>query len=247
MSAGYREDLAYIHDAGFGQLAVHAAGVAVDALRAAGHRRGLVVDLGCGSGVAAKALCEAGYDVLGIDLSAALVDTARRRVPAATFRVGSCLSAEIPPCVAVTAIGEVFNYAFDPANGPEARQALFGRVGRALAPGGVFLFDMADPDRAPEGPQRVGTDGDDWAVLMEAHASDDRRELTRRITTFRRVGTLYRRDEETHRLHLVPRADVHAGLERAGFRATSGHTYGALALPPGLVAFVARPANDEAV
>jgi len=96
MSTGYREDLAYIHDAGFGQLAAHAAAVVAEVLRAAGHHGGLVVDLGCGSGVAARELCGAGYDVLGIDLSSALVETARRRVPSATFQVGSCLSADIP-------------------------------------------------------------------------------------------------------------------------------------------------------
>src|SRR5271169_3577488 len=97
----YRDDLAYIHDAGFGGVARAAAPVLLYALR---HQRilgGLVVDLGCGSGLLARAVCDAGYDVLGIDISEAMAALARNRVPHGQFRVESLLTAQLPPCVAV--------------------------------------------------------------------------------------------------------------------------------------------------
>ncbi len=47
-SDGYREDLAYIHDAGFGQMAEAAGPVLIDALRRSGHATGLVFDVLCG-------------------------------------------------------------------------------------------------------------------------------------------------------------------------------------------------------
>lgn len=45
-----------------------------------------IVDVGCGTGVpACSKLADAGHDVLGIDISAAMVDAARERVPNAKF------------------------------------------------------------------------------------------------------------------------------------------------------------------
>jgi 2-polyprenyl-3-methyl-5-hydroxy-6-metoxy-1,4-benzoquinol methylase len=40
-------------------------------------RRGLVVDLRCGTGIYARAMTDAGYDVIGVDLSPAMIDIAR--------------------------------------------------------------------------------------------------------------------------------------------------------------------------
>lgn len=96
--SSYRDDLAYIHDAGFGHLAANAGPMVIAQLQKAGLRSGLM----------ARQLRDAGYDV--IDLSESLLEIARRRVPDGTFPVGSFATADIPPCVAVTVIGEVFNY-----------------------------------------------------------------------------------------------------------------------------------------
>lgn len=239
----YRSDLAHIHDAGFGQLARHAAGVLLGELQRGGQRGGTVVDLGCGSGITAELLVQGGCRVVGIDLSESMIEVARRRVAQAQFRVGSFVTAQLPAgCAAVTAIGEVFNYAFDPANGAAARAATLARIHAVLAPGGLLLFDMAGPQRAPAvSPQRSFAEGDDWAVLVEAEADSARTWLMRRITSFRQVGELYRRDTEVHRLQLVGPEEVVAALRQAGFdevRTASG--YGALALPPGLTVFLAR-------
>ena len=89
MTDAYRDDLAFIHDAGFGGMARAAGPVLVNALRKRGFDGGLVVDLGCGSGILSQAMAEAGYDVLGIDISPAMIALARERVPTGTFRVGS--------------------------------------------------------------------------------------------------------------------------------------------------------------
>src|SRR5207247_5317319 len=84
----YSPDLAYIHDAGFTGFAHRAAPELIKILRGHGIRRGLVVDAGCGSGPLAGHLVEAGYDVLGIDVSPAMIRLARERVPHGSFRVG---------------------------------------------------------------------------------------------------------------------------------------------------------------
>jgi SAM-dependent methyltransferase len=240
MTDAYRDDLAYIHDAGFGGLAGHAAPMVLAALRDHALRQGLVVDLGCGSGILAAALSSAGYDVLGIDLSAPLLALARWRAPGAHFREGSLWAADIPPCVAVTATGECFNYLFDCGNSPEALEGLFRRIHGALCPGGLLVFDVAEPGHVPApGVARVHAEGPDWAVLVTAEEDGRQRLLTRHITTFRQVGELYRRDHEVHRLRLLPRSETAEQMREAGFQAQALTGYGELRFAPGHVGFMA--------
>ncbi len=215
-------------------------------LRRHGVSSGLVVDLGCGSGIWAQELASAGYDVLGVDASDAMIELARARAPAARLVTASFLSVELPRCEAVTAIGECFNYAFDPGmrRGRRALPGLFRRIHRALRPGGVLIFDTAAPGLVPAGQTRRSySDGGDWAVLLEAAEDRGRRLLTRRITVFRRVGggdlDLYRRTDETHRLRLYERERVTADLEGAGFRVRVLGGYGRLQMLPGRVGFLA--------
>src|SRR5690606_32773514 len=111
--SAYAADLARIHHEAYGFLARAAAPVVLDALAAA-HPSGLIVDLGCGSGITAAALVDAGYDVLGVDASPDMIALARRTAPGARFAVGSAHAVRLPACVAVTAIGEVVGYAEDP-------------------------------------------------------------------------------------------------------------------------------------
>lgn len=237
----YREDLAYIHDVGFGDYALESAPGILAVLSRSGVREGLVVDLGCGSGLWARELANAGYRVLGIDISGAMVEIARRRVPEAEFRVGSLFDEDIPPCHAVTSVGEVFNYLFDPPGDEETLPRIFRRVHDALVPGGVFVFDVAEPGQVRRGvPTRGFTEGDDWVVLVERAEDRERAILTRRITSFRRVGVHYRRDDEVHRQRLYESQEVARELRRAGFRVRTTRGYGEYRLPRAHAAFVAR-------
>ena len=238
MTEWYREDIAYIHDVGHADFALESAPGILEILARSGIRDGLAVDLGCGSGILARELTDAGYHVLGIDISEAMIRLSRERVPEAEFRVGSLFEAEIPPCVAVTAISEVLNYLFDEAYGlPE----LFRRVYDALVPGGVFIFDALGPGQVAPGAKARGFRvGEDWAVLSEREEDAKRGTMERRIVSFRKVGELYRRDDETHRVRLYEPAELHAGLEGAGFEARTMRSYGGYPLAQGHTAFVAR-------
>jgi len=229
----YQSDLAYIHDVGFGDFARKAAPGLLAILRRAGIRGGLVVDLGCGSGIWAAELTR-GYDVLGIDISCPMLALARKRAPAARFVNASFLSAKLPPCDAVTAIGECFNYTFDRRSSRRELARFFRRVYEALRPGGVFIFDIAEPGRAL---RRAYAEGKDWAILFEAEPGRDL--LIRRMTTFRQVGKLYRRSEATHRLRLYRSSDVAAELRGARFAVRVLRAYGRMPLPSANAVFVA--------
>jgi len=238
----YREDLAYIHDTGHGAVARDAAGRLIRELTTGGHRRGTVVDLGSGSGILAGALEETDYHVVGIEMSEAMVALARARAPDAEFRVGSFVGADLPTSVAVTAIGEVVSYAFDPANGHAALADLLRRAYEALVPAGVILFDIAGPDRTPPvESHRTYATGPDWAVLVETAIEPATGSvLTRQITSFRKVGVLYRRDIEVHHLVLRDPGAVLEMLREAGFEAEILSRYESVPLPRGVAAFLGR-------
>ena len=149
MTDAYRDDLAYIHDAGFGGFARAAAPVLVETLHRAGIKDGLVIDLGCGSGILSHAVSQAGFDILGIDISEAMVAMARQRVPQGQFRVQSLLAANLPRSVAIAAVGECINYLFDAGNTKSRLAKFLRRVHESLVPGGFFLLDVAEPVACP--------------------------------------------------------------------------------------------------
>jgi len=235
----YKGDLAYIHDVGFGDFARNSAPALLEMLRHNGVNNGLVVDLGCGSGLWARELSDAGYGVLGVDISPAMIAIARKRVPRGEFKTESLLKAKLPRCVAVTSLGECLNYLFDPNNRMSEIRRLFRRVYSALKPGGLFVFDIAEPRRG-KGPRRHYRQGPGWAVLVEVDEDARTNRLTRRITTFRKAGELYRRDEEIHQLQLYKRGEVANELRDVGFRVRTISAYGAQQMIEGCVGIIAR-------
>ena len=241
MNEGYREDLAYIHDVGFGDFALGAAPGILEILSRSKIREGLVVDLGCGSGLWARELRKAHYQVLGVDISESMITIARKRVPDAEFRVGSLFRTHIPPCSAVTSLGECLNYLFDPEDDSQRLVRLLQRVYNSLAPGGVFVFDVAEPGQVPQGTTIRGfSEGEDWVVLLEKEEDRERETLIRRSTTFREGGEYYRRADEVHRLRLYKSTDIARELRAVGFRVRIMHGYGRYRLPRAHAAFVAR-------
>jgi hypothetical protein len=130
--------------------------------------------------------------------------------------------------VAVTAVGEVLNYARDERVLGADLGELFRRVRASLAPGGVFLLDAAGPGRlGPDKQRDVWHEHDDWTLFMRAVESDDGRRLDRHIAIFRRVdGDRFRRTLEHHVLRLYEPDEVVAQLEAAGFRVETRRDYG---------------------
>jgi len=226
----YGTDLAHVHDVAFGGWARDAAPFVLARLREAGIEDGLVVDLGCGSGIWAAELLGAGYDVLGVDASPEMLALAAERAPAAELVRGSLHEAELPPCAAITAIGECVNY-----GGPPSLESLFRRAWTALEPGGLLVFDAAGPGREPEGRRRARYEGGDWTMRVEFAEDRAARTLTRRIALVRDGRT----SEELHALWLYDSGEVVEWLEASGFHAVVHPSYGAAGGMPGVHVYVA--------
>ncbi len=248
MNEWYKEDLAYIHDVGFRDFAIKSAPGILRIFHRNKIHNALVVDLGCGSGLWARELAQAGYRVLGVDISESMLQIARQRVPDGEFRLGSLFTADIPPCGAVTSLGECLNYAFDPNNDQQALARLFERIYSGLLPGGVFVFDIVEPGQIPRGAiTRAWTEGEDWVVLVEKEEDEEQTVLKRRIMTFRKFGEHYRRSDEVHHQWLFRSEDIANRLRSTGFDLRTLRSYGRYRLPKARVAFIARKPEVDRV
>ncbi|HYK03078.1 MAG TPA: class I SAM-dependent methyltransferase [Thermoanaerobaculia bacterium] len=191
-----------------------------------GIRDGLLLDVGCGTGVLARELTLAGFDVLGFDASPAMIELARSTAPEARFEVASFETAELPSCDAIVAMGEVLSYG--------DIRTFIPRAAAALRRDGVLLFDVAERHSYPAyDEQRLG--GDDWSII--AIKESDGAKVTRRVLTFRNDGGETRRDEEVHELALYDRTELLA-LLRNDFRVRVRRSYGRRRLPKGHTVYV---------
>lgn len=232
----YRPDLALVHHLGFGSHADLCAPGVLALLEPVRARGGLVVELGCGSGLLTRHLVEAGHRVLATDASPAMLELARTTAPAAEVRRLALPDDAIPECDAVVSTGHVLNYLPDE---PSLDRAL-SAAARALRPGGVLALDVCDLrwGEARRGSPSYSRVEDDWAIVTRF--SVPRRDLfVREITTFLRArdGT-WRRSDERHENVLTDTSRLPELLGDEGVDAEVRPAFGAEALPEGLVAVV---------
>jgi SAM-dependent methyltransferase len=238
----YRRDLALVHHRGFGFHADRCAPGVLARLEPVRQAGGLVVELGCGSGLLTRALVEAGHRVVATDASPDMLELAREVAPAAEdLRLLHLPDDPIPPCDAIVSVGHVLSYLPDAA----AIDRALASAAAALRPGGILAIDLCDlgwgvayTDRLGEAGQ--GRVGDDWAIVSRfSLPAPDR--FVRDITTFVRSpdGT-WRRDDERHENTLVDTALVPDRLAALGLSAELAPSFGSETLPDGLVVVLAQ-------
>ena len=101
--------------------------------------KGLCADFGCGPGQTTKFLYNNGIkDLIGIDLSPAMVIVARRLSPQIKFETGDLLNIAYPPGYLGSALAfyAIVHFTID-----EVRKC-FGEINRVLKAGGDFLFSF---------------------------------------------------------------------------------------------------------
>ncbi len=97
-----------------------------------------VLDLGCGTGRTTEHLCRLNYDVVAVDITAAMIEYARNKIPGADFRVmdATCLDLRSE---SFDAVWFSFN-GLDSIYPLQKRTAAIKEIRRVLKPGGIFLF-----------------------------------------------------------------------------------------------------------
>jgi SAM-dependent methyltransferase len=137
----YRADLARIHHLGFGFHADDSAPGILALLEPTLARDGLVVELGCGSGLLTGYLVEAGHRVIATDASPAMPDIAREYAGGAKEIRRLVLPDDpIPNADAIVSTGDVLSYL---PNAAAIDHALVASA-EALRPGGLLAINICD-------------------------------------------------------------------------------------------------------
>ncbi len=235
----YRRELALVHHRGFGFHAEMCAPGILALLEPVRERGGLVVELGCGSGLLTRFLIDAGHRVIATDGSPAMLELARD-VAGDAMEVLELLLPDdpIPPADAIVGVGHVLNY----LPTAEAIDRALVAIAEALRPDGVLAIDLCDLEWGAarrDAPSR-GWAGEDWAVITEfATPAPDR--FVRQMAAFVRDDEgSWRRDDERHDNVLVDTARVPALLAEHGVSATVEPAFGSEELPTGLRAVIGR-------
>lgn len=241
----YRHDLAMVHHLWFGFHADACAPGIIALLEPVRKRDGVVLELGCGSGLLTRHLVDAGHRVMATDASSAMLDLATAYVPDAERFAQIVLPDDpLPAADAVVSVGHVLNYLPDEAAIDRALTA----AARALNPDGVLSVDLCDLQwgRARLDAPNYSRVSDDWALITRFSVPAPNR-FVRELTTFRRDGSgTWRRDDERHDNILIDTARVPGLLQQHGVDAAVGPSFGGETLPDGLVAVAGRRNADAA-
>jgi SAM-dependent methyltransferase len=241
----YRPDLALVHHLGFGFHADACAPGILALLEPVRERGGLVLEVGCGSGLLTRHLVDAGHRVIATDASPAMVDLAREYAAGAEdVRVLVLPDDPLPAADAVVSVGHVVSYLDDQAAVERALVA----IAAAVRPGGLFAVDICDLEwgTARQGASNYSRVEEDWAIVSAfSTPSPDR--FVREIATFlRNDDGSWRRDDERHENVLLDTAPIPDMLQPHGLDVAVGSSFGSEALPTGLRALVGRRRAAEA-
>ena len=178
-----------------------------------------VLELGCGTGSLTKLLAERGYSMIAVDISPDMLTVAEQKCRGQDVRLlcqdMSLLS--LPGQVdAVVCCLDSVNYVTRPA----ALRRAFRRVHKALAPGGLFLFDAKTP-AALEGAdgQTYLDEDDDLYCVWRADYYPRRRICAYGLDLFLRdEDDRWIRGGEYHEEYAYTMDELDSFLREAGFR-----------------------------
>jgi SAM-dependent methyltransferase len=237
----YRDDLALVHHRGFAFHAEACAPGILALLEPIGQRHGLVLEIGCGSGLLTEELVRAGHRVVASDASPAMLRLARITAPGAKDIIRLTLPDDAVPRVdTIVGVGHALNYL--PDAGAIDRALL--SLAKSLLPGGVMAIDICDLEwGTAHTQQNLGRVGDDWAIISRSSIpSPDR--YVRDMTTFNRNedGT-WRRDDERHENILIDTSTIPALLASEGLQVEVRSSFGSEELSAGLRTIIGHRAT----
>ena len=183
-----------------------------------------VVDVACGTGVAAIKFAAAGYRVTGVDRSPQMLAQAGKRVAETGIAEVALVEADMrdfaldEPADLVTCMYDSLNYLLEEAD----LLAAFRSAAAALRDRGLYIFDMNTVFGLAEGwgsRDFIRWDHGDCFIVCRSSWDYERSTNTLTLHGFTRQGKCWERFTETHVQRGYPVATIQALLERTGLAA----------------------------
>lgn len=182
---------------------------------------GLVLELGCGTGEMTERLAALGYDMIGVDNSAEMLEVAQEKKDASghdiLYLLQDMREFELYGTVcAVVSVCDTINYVTD----TEDLATVFSLVNNYLDPDGVFIFDLNTVGKYKAlGESVIAENRDEGSFIWENWYDEETRMNEYDLTLFiRQESGLYEKYEETHYQRAYEIEEVRDALARAGMK-----------------------------
>ena len=190
-------------------------------LKQYGVEKGIILDLGCGTGSVTEQLAVRGYDMIGVDYSSEMLDMAMQKDSRTAYNILYLLQDmrefELYGTVnAVVSLCDSMNYMTE----EEDLLTVFELVNNYLDPGGVFIFDLNTEYKYREllGEQTIAESRDDCSFIWENYYDEEEMLNEYELTLFvkEEEHQLYERFQEIHYQKAFSLERVKGLLEQVG-------------------------------
>ncbi len=190
-------------------------------LKQYGVTDGLILELGCGTGEMTERLAALGYDMIGVDNSAEMLEVAQEKKDVSghdiLYLLQDMREFELYGTVrAVVSVCDTINYVTD----TEELVRVFSLVNNYLDPGGVFIFDLNTVGKYRElGESVIAENRDESSFIWENWYDEETHINEYDLTLFlRQKSGLYEKYEETHYQRAYEIGEIKDALARAGLK-----------------------------
>lgn len=184
-----------------------------------GITEGILLELGCGTGSLTELLAGRGYDMIGVDNSADMLEIAAEKRARSGLDILYLLQDmrefELYGTVrAVVSICDSINYI------PEYQELVqvFSLVNNYLDPGGIFIFDCNTEYKYREllADHVIAENRDEGSFIWENYYDEEERINEYDLTLFIKEGEQYTRYMETHYQRCYRTEEIREALKEAG-------------------------------
>jgi SAM-dependent methyltransferase len=179
-----------------------------------------VLEIACGTANLTIPLAREGFRMFGLDFSPEMLELARRKTAESQLDIDYlCQDMTLPyPLASLDAV-VCFYGGLNFLNTPQLLSQALAAVGKALKPGGLFLFEQYGPAlmRSSFAGMKAA-DFDNFYVVLKSK-TDEAGQIEHNVTFFLcQPDGSYRREDEQHNLRIHPFEEIEQSLGQAGFR-----------------------------
>lgn len=185
-----------------------------------------IAETACGTGSISFRLAQLGYDVTASDISAGMLDCAKKKARAAGYKcmfiVQDMTALELPKRDALVCCCDGVNY----MQSESELMAFFKGAYACIKKGGMLLFDMSTKYKLNEilSDNFFYDDGDDVTCFWQSEKTGDAR-VKLEVSVFVREGDVYRRYDEAQEQTAYDKERVLELLREAGFSECRAYSF----------------------